>query len=123
MRAYNARRTSKEHYLFKEKHHTLSIISKGGYTSYLFKVFLRKGKIIIRGDHWGQVECIEELYRIIKKSKGIPISKSIEYIEKTNNLKIKDLGLTRKDFSGNLKEINKILERIAEYKKKNKEEK
>lgn len=122
MRAYNSRKTPKEHYLFKEKHHTLSIISKGGYTSYLFKTFLRKGEIIVRGNNWGQVECIEELYRIIKKSKGIPISKGIEYVEKTNNLKIKDLGLTRKDFSGNLKEIDKILERIAEYKEKNKEE-
>lgn len=123
MRVYNSRKTPKEHWLFKEKHHTLSIISKGGYTPYLFKTFLRKGKIIIRGDHWGQRECIEELYRIIKKSKGIPISRSIEYVEKNNNLKIKDLGLTRKDFSGNLKEIDKILERIAEYKEINKGEK
>lgn len=121
MKAFNSRKTSKQHWLFKKKHHTLSIMSKGGYVPYLFKTFLREGKIVIRGQYWGRMECSEQLGKIIINSKKMPISQIIELFEKTNNIKIKDLGLTRKDFSGGLKELDKIKDRLDEYKKNKKE--
>ena len=128
MKAYNSRKTPREHYLFKEKRQKLSITHNIKHTSHIFKVFKMKDKkhiddwIVVSG-YENSLLCFEILKKIMKHTKfGFSISEKIKLVEKWNKVKIEDLGLTRDDFSRDYKELAKISESIKEYKKKNKEE-
>ncbi|WP_349764326.1 hypothetical protein [Fusobacterium sp. SYSU M8D902] len=107
MRAFNARKTYREHYLFKHKFRKLSLINKDGGIG-VFKVRkLEDTNYKIFGNIFAMRYCFKEIKKILIGSRdGLSITEFIKRFEKAHNIKIKDIGLTRKDFSKN--DIEKI---------------
>lgn len=125
MRAYNSKMIPKEHILFFKKHKKLS------FTKWHINFNNRKipihAKIFIVKREKYIIFCSNpysfDYYNSIKKiAKGIgfySISQSIKIFEKIHNVKIENLGLTRDDFSANLKNLTKITKKLDEYKNNN----
>ena len=99
MRAFNKRKTCKEHYLFKNKFRKLSITNKDGETGVFRVRKLEDTNYRIFGNVFTMRYCFEQINKILIGAKyGLSIGQFIRIVEKSNNVKIKDIGLTREDF-------------------------
>ena len=114
MRTYNARKTCKEHYLFKNKFRKLSLTNKDGGIGVFRVRKLEDTNYKIFGDVFAMRYCFEQINKILINAKyGLSIGQSIRIVEKAHKLKIKDLGLTREDFyKCDFKKIAEALEKI-----------
>ena len=115
MRKYNARKTCKQHWLFKNKQRKLGLTNKnGGKGVFKVKRIGRTGNYVIFGGAFAMRYCFEQMNKILINAKhGASIGQSITFIEKIHGIKIQDLGLTRQDFMHkNVKKIAEALEKI-----------
>lgn len=102
MRAFNARKTCKEHYLFKNKFGKLSLTNKDGGIGVFRVRKLEDTNYKIFGDVFAMRYCFKEIKKILTGSRDcLSITEFIKRFEKAHNIKIKNIGLTRKDFSKN----------------------
>lgn len=127
MRAYNCRKTPKEHYLFKKKNRKISLTILFSYIDIdgteqkeknfyhgIFRMKREKEKLFIQGDTFKIREFFKTLAMIVEKSNGTSITRTMKFYEKNNSNDIKvDLSKAeRKDFvSRNIIQINEILRR------------
>lgn len=116
MKAYNARKTCKEHYLFKNKQRKLGLTNKdGGKGIFKVKRIGRTSNYVILGDAFATRYCFQQLNKILINAKhGASVGQSIAFIEKIHGIKMQDLGLTRQDFMR--KDIKKIADALNRYK-------
>lgn len=99
MKAYNSRKTCKEHYLFKNKFKKLSLTNKSGWIGVIRVRKLEDTNYKIFGDFFATRYCFEQINKILIGAKyGLSIGQFIKIVERTHKLQIKDIGLTRKDF-------------------------
>lgn len=99
MRAFNARKTCKQHYLFKNKFRKLSLTNKDGETGVFRVRELENTDYKIFGDIFAMRYCFEQINKILIGAKyGLSIGQFIRIVEKAHKLKIEDIGLTREDF-------------------------
>ena len=113
MKAFNRRKTCKEHYLFKNKFRKISLTNKDGATGVFRVRKLEDNDYKIICDFFAARYCFDQLNKILIGAKsGVSIGQFIKFIEKTHEIKIEDIGLTREDFSkGDIKKIANALER------------
>ena len=116
MRAFNARKTCKEHYLFKNKQRKLSLTNKdGGKGIFKVKRIGRTSNYVISGNAFAMRYCFQQLNKILINAKhGASVGQFIEFIEEIHGIKIQDLGLTRHDFIH--KDIKKMADALNKYK-------
>ena len=129
MKAYNSKKTPREHILFCYKQRKLSLSQAEEYETAngekakcvdtgIFKVTGKKDKIVIHGDSFKIRSCFEVINRIAMKTNSLlSVTNSIKRFEKIHNLKISDLGLERKDFFAKNFDMDKIVEKLRAYKK------
>ena len=112
MRTYNARKTCKEHYLFKNKFRKLSLTNKDGETGVFRVRKLKENNYAIFGDFFATRYCFKELKKVLTGSKrDLSIADFIRIFEKNYKVKIEDIELTRQDFynKDNIEKINNAL--------------
>lgn len=126
MKAYNSRKTSREIYLFRKKFRKLSLSYQQIYTGFngerktcvitgVFKVKQNKGSYLILGDSFKMRSCFRIINKIVNNtSNTLSITETIKYLEEGYNIKISELGITRKEFSQKDNVIN-IGMKIREY--------
>lgn len=113
MKAYNAKKTPKEHWLFVKRGRCLQLVNKDGISA-IVKRDRKLGENIVYCKD-GQdffYATMEQCLQVLKYNPN-SIGNSIKTIERQFGISIKDVGLSRKDFSNNLKNIDYILECIA----------
>lgn len=128
MKAYNSRKTPREHILFTSKQRKLSLSQAEDYKKFngekakyihtgVFKVVGKGEKRIIFSGFFLIRECFDVINKIVMKTKSpISVSNSIRRFERIHKLKISDLGLERKDFFAKNFDIDKIVEKLRIYK-------
>ena len=115
MKAYNSRKTCREHYLFKNKFRKLSLTNKDGETGVFRVRKLEDTNYKIFGDVFAIRYCFDQMNKILINAKhGVSVRQSIAFIEKIHGIKMQDLGLTRQDFIS--KDIKKIADALNKYK-------
>lgn len=93
MRAYNSRKTPREHYLFMKKGRNLSLTKAIEYENYFgekikeiyshtFKLFREDKKLYIVCSLYTKIEYSGELAKLIKKSKGTSITETINVFKR-----------------------------------------
>lgn len=135
MKAYNSKKTPREHILFCYKQRKLSLsqskeyeTSDGKKEKYvdtgIFKITGRKDKVVIHGDYFKMRSCFEVINRIVMKTNSLlSVTNSIKRFEKIHNLKISDLELERKDFFAKNFDMDKVVKKLRAYKEVNNETK
>lgn len=128
MKAYNSKKTPREHILFCYKQRKLSLsqskeyeTSDGKKEKYvdtgIFKITGRKDKVVIHGDYFKMRSCFEVINRIVMKTNSLlSVTNSIKRFEGAHNLKISDLGLERKDFFAKNFDMNEVVKKLRAYK-------
>lgn len=128
MRAYNSKKTPREHILFCCKQRKLSLSQAEKYETAngkkekyvetgIFKVTGRKDKVVIHGNSFKIRACFKVINRIAMKTNNLlSVTNSIKRFEKIHNLKISNLGLERKDFFAKNFDMDKIVEKLRAYK-------
>lgn len=112
MRAFNARKTCKQHWLFKKRFRKLSLTSKDGITGVFRVRKLVANDYLISGENFAKHYCIYQINKIIIDSeKERSIGQTIRWFEIFQRSEIADLGLTRQDFVR--KDIRKIMESLG----------
>ena len=126
MKAYNSRKTPREIYLIKKKFRKLSLSYQQIYTGFngerktcvitgVFKVKQNKGSYLIFGDSFKMRSCFRIINKIVNNtSNTLSITQTIKYLEEGYNIKISELGITRKEFFQKDNVIN-IGMKIREY--------
>lgn len=115
MKAFNRRKTCKEHYLFKNKFRKISFTNKDGGIGVFRVRKLEDNNYTIFGNDFAMRYCFKEIKKILIGSRdGLSITEFIKLFEKTHNIKIKNIGLTRKDFSKN--DVEKMLSSLKAWK-------
>lgn len=115
MRAFNARKTCKEHYLFKNKFKKLSLTNKDGGIGVFRVRKLEDTNYKIFGDVFAMRYCFQQINKILINAKyGLSIGQFIRIVEKANKLQIKDIGLTREAFYKY--DFKKIADALNKYK-------
>lgn len=126
MKAYNSRKTPREIYLFRKKFRKLSLSYQQIYTGFngerktcvitgVFKVKQNKGSYLIFGDSFKMRSCFRIINKIVNNtSNTLSITQTIKYLEEGYNIKISELGITRKEFFQKDNVIN-IGMKIREY--------
>lgn len=118
MKAYNSRKTCREHWLFKNKFRKLSLTNKDGGIGVFRVRKLKENKYTIFGDYYTVRYCFKELKKVLTGSnRGLSISNFIRIFERDFKVKIEDIGLTRQDFI--IKDIKKIADALNKYKSLN----
>ena len=119
MKAFNSRKTCKQHWLFKKRFGKLSLTNKDGLTG-VFKVKkIISNDYAIFGEGFTKKYCIAQINKIIIGSeKEYSIGKTIRWFEIFQRVQIADLGLTRYDFLKN--DIVKIDNALKKYRKNTK---
>lgn len=118
MRAFNARKTCKEHYLFKNKFKKLSLTNKDGGIGVFRVRKLEDTNYKIFGDVFAMRYCFQQINKILINAKyGLSVGQFIRIVEKANKLQIKDIGLTREAFyKYDFKKIDDALNRYKSLK-------
>ena len=112
MKAYNSRKTCREHYLFKNKFRKLSLTNKVGGIGVFRVRKLKENNYVIFGDFYATRYCFKELKKLLTGSnRDLSISDFIRIFEKNYKVKIEDIGLTKQDFynKNNIDKINNAL--------------
>lgn len=109
MKAYNSRKTCREHWLFKNKFRKLSLTNKDGGIGVFRVRKLKENNYVIFGDFYATRYCFKELKKLLTRSnRDLSISDFIRIFEKNYKVKIEDIGLTKQDFY-NKNNIDKLI--------------
>lgn len=113
MKAFNSRKTCKQHWLFKNKQHKLSLTNNNGICGvFKAKKIRQSNDYAVIGDVFANRYCFNQINKILIKAKcGASIGQQISFIEDIYGTKIKNLGLTRQDFI--FKDITEIAQVIV----------
>jgi len=118
MKSFNARKLPKEHRLFLLNHGKISLTSKTGEKQIMKIIHYNindrdSSKFEITGTWFAFKSCYKELSNIVPL---YTISQKVKDFENRFNVKIKEVGLIRKDFAReiNLDKISKIIKKIKE---------
>ncbi len=120
MKAFNSRKTPKEHWLFIFKRKPIYLTDKYGY-SRKFIIYRKNHNFFIKGEYPEVHRHFKEIMKIVTGSTNcISIGKHIKRIEERYSIKIKDTGLSRKDFSCDMKNYKKIADVLKKHIEKTK---